>query len=51
LYITHTMHIITINTSKKYALNKIKFITGIKLLRVFAPGCHLQEVLEQRNTV
>jgi hypothetical protein len=41
-YVTHTFHIGIINTSAKIAHNKAQFMTGINLLRIFAPDSHLQ---------
>ena len=31
-----------------YALNKIQFKTGIKLLHVSAQGCHHQEIIQNK---
>jgi hypothetical protein len=35
-----------VNISTKNALNKIKFMTNINLLRVSTPECHSQGVFE-----
>jgi hypothetical protein len=32
-----------------HALNKIPFMTSIKLLHVSAPGCHPQEVIQNKE--
>jgi hypothetical protein len=42
MYFTHTVHIFTINTSTKNALNETGFMTGTNLLHVLAPECHPQ---------
>ena len=45
------MLILTINTSTKYTLNKIQFMTSIKLLHVSASGYHHKKVIQNTHSV
>jgi len=42
--VTHTVPILTVNTSTKNVLNEIQVLSSIKLLHVSALGCHPQGV-------